>query len=37
LGHRLEAYAASAAVESWSSRTALGGLKPWRSISQAAL
>ena len=31
------AYAASAAMESWSSRMALGGLKPCRSISQLAL
>ncbi len=37
MGHRLGAYAASAAMESWSSRMALGGLKPCRSISQLAL
>ncbi len=37
MGHRVAAYAARAAVESRSCRTALGGLKPWRSISQVAL
>ncbi len=37
LRHRAAAYAASAAVESWSCRTALGGLKPCRSISRVAL
>ncbi len=35
--HRAAAYAASAAVESWSRRTALGGLKPCRWMSQVAL
>ena len=35
--HRVAAYAASAAVESRSRRTALGGLNPCRSISQVAL
>jgi peptide/nickel transport system substrate-binding protein len=35
--HRAVAYAARAAVESWSCRTALGGLNPWRSISQVEL
>ena len=37
VGHRIAAYAARAAVESWSWRTAFGGLKPWRSMSQVAL
>ena len=37
VGHRVAAYAARAAVESWSCRTALGGLNPWRSISQVEL
>ena len=37
VGHLVAAYAARAAVESWSCRTALGGLKPCRSISQVAL
>jgi hypothetical protein len=35
--HRAVAYAAKAAVESWSCRTTLGGLNPWRSISQVEL
>src|SRR3712207_3248478 len=35
--HRVAAYAASAAVESRSRRTALGGLNPCRSTSQVAL
>jgi len=35
--HRVAAYAARAAVESRSCRTALGGLNPCRSISQVAL
>ena len=37
MGHRVAAYAARAAVEIWSCRTALGGLNPCRSISQVAL
>ncbi len=37
MGHRVAAYAARAAVESRSWRTALGGLNAWRSISQVAL
>ena len=37
LRHRIGAYAASAAMESWASRMALGGRKPCRSISQLAL
>ena len=37
LRHRIGAYAASAAMESWASRMALGGRKPCRSISQVAL
>ena len=37
VGHLVAAYAARAAVESWSCRMALGGLKPCRSISQVAL
>jgi len=35
--HRAVAYAARAAIESCSCRTALGGLKPWRLISQVEL
>ncbi len=35
--HRIAAYAAIAAVESWSRLTATGGLNPWRSMSQVAL
>ena len=35
--HRVAAYAARAAVESRSCRTALGGLNPCRSISQVEL
>ncbi len=35
--HRVAAYAARAAVESWSCRTALGGRNPCRSISHVAL
>src|SRR4028119_1838731 len=30
VGHLVPAYAARAAVESWSCRMALGGLDPWR-------
>ena len=37
VGHLVAAYAARAAVESRSWRTALGGLNPCRSISQVAL
>jgi hypothetical protein len=35
--HRIAAYAARAAVESWSRLTASGGRNPWRSTSQVAL
>jgi hypothetical protein len=37
VGHRFRAYAAVAAVESCSWRTALGGLNPCRSMSQVEL
>ncbi len=37
VGHLVAAYAARAAVESWSCRTALGGRNPCRSMSQVAL
>ena len=37
MGHLVAAYAARAAVESWSCRMALGGLNPCRSISQVVL
>ncbi len=37
VGHLVAAYAARAAVGSWSCLTALGGLNPCRSISHVAL
>ncbi len=37
VGHLVAAYAARAAVESWSWRTASGGLKPCRSMSRVGL
>lgn len=37
LRHLVAAYAARAAVESWSCRMALGGLNPCRLMSQVAL